>query len=55
VALMCRLIIHSKLFSRNDNRLIGLKFFAVVWVPFPALGMKSLSFLAKTLVVLLPP
>jgi len=38
---MCRLIILSKLFSRNDARLIGLKFFAVVWVAFPALGMKT--------------
>jgi len=34
-ALMCRLIILSKLFSRNDVRLTGLKSFAVVWVSFP--------------------
>jgi len=30
MALMCRLISFSKLFSRNDVRLIGLKSFAVV-------------------------
>jgi len=41
MALMCRLIILSKLFRRNDVRLIGLKSFAVVWVAFPALGMKT--------------
>jgi len=38
---MCRLIIISKLFIRNDVRLIGLKSFAVVWVAFPALRMKA--------------
>jgi len=38
VALMCRLIILSKLFSRNDFMLIGLESYAVVWVAFPALG-----------------
>jgi len=41
VALLCRLIILSKLLSRNDVRLIGLKSFAVGWVAFPALGIKS--------------
>jgi len=34
VALMCKLIILSKLLGRNDVRLIGLKFFAVEWVAF---------------------
>jgi len=38
---MCRLIIISKLFIRNDVWLIGLKSFAVVWVAFPALRMKA--------------
>jgi len=41
VALMCRLTILSKLLSRNNVRRIGLKSFDVVWVSFPALGMKT--------------
>jgi len=41
VALTCRLIIPSKPFSRNGVRLIDLKSSAVVWVAFPALGMKT--------------
>jgi len=41
MALMFRLISLSKLFSRNAVRLIGLKSFAVVWVAFSDLGMKT--------------
>jgi len=38
---MCRFIILSKLLRRNDVWLNGQKSFAVVWVAFPALGMKT--------------
>jgi len=44
MALMCGLIILSKLFSSNDVKLIGLRSFALVWAVFPALGIKTTFF-----------